>query len=134
MFFSLIFDCFTVHQILISLNRRKHSYNFPFCKTVLLVNAAETFQSQLFRIIVVETFQFSANLVFAKKQMKILPISARSCKSLYYILCNLSLNTTLFVLCFLGSKVRILNMIMLIHILLSYQNCKQHVHSRLTLH
>ena len=36
-------------------------------------------------------------------------------------------------LCFFGSNVGILNIIMLIQILF-YQNCKQHVHSRLVIH
>ena len=45
--------------------------------------------------------------------------------------CNLSSNTTLIFSSFFGSKVVILNIIMQFRY---YQNCKQHVHSRLAMH
>ena len=40
---SLIYECFTVHYVLISSNQSEFLYSFSVCKNVLLANPKETF-------------------------------------------------------------------------------------------
>ena len=40
---SLISECFTIHYVLINLNKGEYLYNFPVSKNVLLANPKETF-------------------------------------------------------------------------------------------
>ena len=39
----LISECFTIHYVLINLNKGEYLYNFPASKNVLLANPKETF-------------------------------------------------------------------------------------------
>ena len=126
----LISECFTVHYVLISSNRSKHLYSFPVCKTVLLANAKERFYLSFHGLLLLSRLSI---LGFYKNKWKSyqFPLDLLiGCNIFSAILHQIQ---HWFFLCIFGSKVGILNIIRLIQIL-SYQNCKQHVHSRLAIH
>ena len=127
--FPLLSECFTVHYVLISSNQRENIDNFPVCKTALLSSWMQREHSSIscFGSMLLSISGVSCS---GSQQIWFLPIKKKKkkkkWKSYQFLLdlvnhCNIfsvlhhKISTSCFM--FLGSKVGILNMIMLIQIL-----------------
>ena len=127
--FLLISEYFTVHYVLISLNRSEHLYSFSVCKPYSLRMQRKDSSLSFPGLLLLNRL---SRFGFCKNKWKS-----------YQFPLDLLIDCNIFsailhqiqhwFFCFLGSKVGILNIIMLTQILF-YQKCKQHVHSRLAIH